>query len=272
MRIDLHLHSNASDGSLSPSALVRAAMTARLDVIALTDHDTTAGYAEAEAVLKYGRPLVLVPGVEVSSTHAGVELHFLGYHIDPAHPAMLEHARSAAERRAERMRGMIERLARLGVRVACEDVRAAAGPGVAVLGRAHLARALVRLGYVRTSGEAFERFLADGGPAFIPTELLSPQEAIDLIHQAGGVAVWAHPPASIFEQEIRRFADWGLDGVECFRPRTAPEESRRLSQTARGLGLLVTGGSDWHGDWQGRLGEFYVDREDVEEFLAARGL
>lgn len=270
MRIDLHLHSTASDGSLSPGALVRAAARGGLDVIALADHDTVAGVGEASNAA--AGAVHLIPAIEVSATHDAGELHVLGYFIDPSHPALIAYSDEAVRARRTRMRGMLERLERLGVRVEYEEVAAAAGPGGAAIGRPHLARALVNRGYVRSFADAFDRYIGDRAPAFLPTDLHSVRTAIELIHTVGGVAVWAHPRASSFEREIRRFARWGLDGAECFRPRCPPEECLALEATTRSLGLLVTGGSDWHGEWHGRLGEFSMSRDEVGAFLGRGGI
>ncbi|HEX7120308.1 MAG TPA: PHP domain-containing protein [Longimicrobiales bacterium] len=268
MRIDLHVHSTASDGSLEPAAVVEAAAAGGLDLIALTDHDTTAGIAEAVAAAE-GR-IAVVPGVEMSSTHGGEELHILGYFVAPDHPALASFADQAFLRREERMRGMIRRLAELGVRVTYEEVLAGAGSGP--VGRPHLARALVQAGHVRDVHEAFDRFLADGGPAFLPTELLTPREAIDLIHAAGGIAVWAHPPLDVLERELDHFVTWGLEGIECYRPMNSATMTRRLEAAARAHGLLTTGGSDWHGIWSGRLGTFHVPRHRVDALLDLGGI
>lgn len=270
MRIDLHLHSTASDGDISPTALVQAAGAAGLDVIALTDHDTAAGVLAAQDVAE-DRPR-LIPGIEVSCAGEGGELHFLGYYIDPLHPALVQYGGFARARREDRMREMIRRLGARGVSVAYEEVLELAGPESASLGRPHLARALVSRGVVRSFGEAFARFLADGGPAYVPVDLLAPPDAIELIHTAGGIAVWAHPPLEGVERETRRHAEAGLDGIECFRPRITPAGSQLLEGTAGSLGLLVTGGSDWHGPWHGPLGSFHLRREDVADFLAVGGL
>lgn len=269
MRIDLHLHSTASDGTLSPAALVRAAAAAGLDIIALTDHDTAGGVAEAQAV---AAPPIVIPGIEVSSTHAGAELHFLGYFIDPGHPALERFARQAVARRRDRMEGMVRRLEALGISIDIDEVLAAAGGESAALGRPHLARALVQRGYVSSFAEAFDRYLADGGPAFLPTELLTPREAIELIHDLGGIAVWAHPPVDAVEPDLPHLVRWGLDGVECYRPRYSEADTRRLLDAAHVHGLVTTGGSDWHGGWHGRLGAFSVADHQVEAFLRLGGL
>ena len=270
MRIDLHLHSTASDGALPPSELVRAAARAGLDVIALADHDTTAGVTEARRAAE--GLLRVVPALEISTTDQGSEIHILGYFVDPEHAALREHASAAAARRQERIRAILERLRALGVHISFDDVLAEAGGSAGILGRPHVARALVHRGYAATLDEAFDRYLADGRPAFEPMDLIAPAPAIELIHLAGGLAVWAHPPLDDVEAGARRLAAVGLDGLECFRPRVAPDDARRLRELARGLGLLATGGSDWHGGWSGTLGAFYVTPQDVPEIAARAGL
>ncbi|HEY8470236.1 MAG TPA: PHP domain-containing protein [Longimicrobiales bacterium] len=270
MRIDLHLHSTASDGGLSPGELVRAAARAGLDVIALGDHDTTAGVAEARRAAE--GLLRVVPALEISTTDQGSEIHILGYFVDPDHAALREHARAAAARRRDRILAILERLRALGIHISFDDVLAEAGGSAGVLGRPHVARALVRHGHAATLDQAFEQYLADGRPAFEPMNLIAPARAIELIHLAGGLAVWAHPPLDGVEAEARRLAALGLDGLECFRPRVAPDDARRLGELARGLGLVVTGGSDWHGAWSGILGAFHVTPEDVPDIAARIGL
>jgi predicted metal-dependent phosphoesterase TrpH len=270
VRIDLHLHSTASDGSLSPSALVWAARTAGLHVIALTDHDTAAGVNEASAAAVGA--VHVIAGIEISTTYEAGELHMLGYFIDPAHPAICKYAQTAAVGRRKRMHAMIERLETLGVTVNFEEVVAAAGSEAAAIGRPHLARALVQRGYAQSFAEAFDRYIGDRGPAFLPTQLLTPHGAIDLIHEAGGLAVWAHPKPTLFQRDIHQFASWGLDGVECFRPRCPAEECLSLESRTKSLGLLVTGGSDWHGIWHGRLGEFSMSYDEVGAFLERGGI
>ncbi len=279
MRIDLHVHSSASDGSLAPDALVRAASAGNLDIIALTDHDTAAGVTQARiaakqlaAVSRAGTAPIVIPGIEVSSTHAGAELHFLGYFIDHNDPVLRDFANAATERRRQRMVGMLGRLAEIGIEIGYDDVVEAAGSEAVTLGRPHLARALVDRGYVQTVTEAFDRYLADGGAAFLPTELLTPREAIDLIHAAGGISVWAHPPWEVLEIELDNFVDWGLQGLECYRPRNTGIATRRLLEAAEAYDLLTTGGSDWHGEWHGPLGSFSLGRAQAEAFLIEGGL
>jgi len=268
VRLDLHLHSTASDGALEPGALVAAAAAGRLDVIALTDHDTIAGVPAALAAA--GTRIEIIPGIELSTTHRGREIHILGYDIDPEAPELVAFSRNAALRRQSRMAEMVERLAELGVHVDYDDVVRLAG-SEANVGRPHLARVLVQRGHVRTFAEAFDRFIGDGGPAFFPVRLLTPGAAVDIVHRAGGVAVWAHPPLDLFQSELPALAESGLDGVEVHRPRSLPTESALLLAGVLPRGLLVTGGSDWHGEWNGPIGDFAVSADDLADFLAARG-
>ncbi len=265
-RADLHIHSNASDGALDPAAVVDAAVAGGLAVMALADHDTTAGVAEAMSAAD-GR-IRIVPAVELSTTQRRTELHILGYHVDPAHPALLKHAGRAVAGRRRRAEKIVALLGEQGVEIGMEAVLAeSAGEGA--LGRPHVARALVSAGKVGSVSEAFDRWLADDGPAFVPTELLTPREAIELIHEAGGVAVWAHPPRAILEATVEGLAAAGLDGLECWRPRVDPVDASRIQRTAASYGLLLTGGSDWHGPWSGELGAFHVPVSRIEALLAA---
>ena len=273
MKLDLHLHSHVSDGELPPEEVVRAALAGGLDVIALTDHDTAAGVPAALAAAA-GTPLRVVPGIEISTRFEARELHILGYWIDPAAPSIRAHQAASVGRRTERMRGMVQKLRALGIDISFDEVTAAAGPAVRSLGRPHLARALHAAGHTRYYGEAFDRFIADGGPAFVSQGFPSPEEAFELIHAAGGVAVWAHPPLDAVEALVPGFARDGLDGIECFRPAYSPADSALLAGLAARHGLLTTGGSDWHGPNRGPLGDFSVAPAAVERLLeigAARG-
>jgi 3',5'-nucleoside bisphosphate phosphatase len=268
-RVDLHIHSHASDGHYSPAEVVGMAVSGRLDIIAVTDHDTVSGVAEAMRAAA-GTPVRVVPGIEISTRHGDHEFHILGYFIDPASPPMLRHEHTAKQRRVERMQGMVTRLQELGVGVEYADVARAAGPEAASIGRPHLARALLERGTTRSFAEAFDRYIGDRGPAFVRSDFPAVREAIDAIRQAGGVPVWAHPDVASFDAYVRTFAGWGLSGVECYRPNTPPAESHLFESAARSLGLFRTGGSDWHGSHRGPLGDFAVAYQDVRELLDAR--
>jgi len=267
MRIDLHLHSTASDGTLTPSELVQAAVAARLDVIALTDHDTVAGVPAALDAAA-GLPIEVIPGIEVSSTLDGREIHILGYRVDTGSDELLTHTDRARTLRQGRILGMIDRLAEQDIEVPFEIVLELAGPERETLGRPHLARALVELGFAESVPDAFDRWIGDHHPAFLPTQLLEPEEAVGLIARAGGVAVWAHPPTDLLDGLLPRLCQAGLKGLEVYRPRVQGERLLRLERIARSAGLIRTGGSDWHGPATPHgLGEFWVTEEEVGELL-----
>jgi 3',5'-nucleoside bisphosphate phosphatase len=271
-RVDLHAHSTASDGSLSPVELVRAAVRGRLEIIAITDHDTVAGVADAgaEAAATAGA-VALVPALEISSTFEDTDVHVLGYFIDPQHPRILQHGVSAGDRRRERLLRMGARLIELGLPLLEEEV-AAVAHGPRSPGRPHLARLLVERGLVRSHAEAFDRYLGDGGPAYLPVELLTPEQAIELVCAAGGVPVWAHPPLDSVERDLPRMLRWGIQGLECIRPNHHPEEQRLLTALAERHDLYTSGGSDWHGAWQSGFGDFACPASAVAALLRRGGL
>ncbi|MEV1085263.1 PHP domain-containing protein [Streptomyces sp. NPDC050211] len=264
MRIDLHTHSTASDGTDTPAELVRNAAAAGLDVVALTDHDTTRGYAEAIGALPEG--LTLVTGAELSCRIDGVSMHMLAYLFDPEEPALLAERELVRDDRVPRAKGMIVKLNELGVPVTWEQVERIAGGGS--VGRPHVASALVELGVVPTVGDAFTQdWLADGGRAFVEKHETDPFEAIRLIKAAGGVAVFAHPAASkrgrtVPESAIAEMAAAGLDGLEVDHMDHDPETRERLRGLGKELGLLTTGSSDYHGSRKTvLLGEYTTDPE-----------
>ncbi|MER6016114.1 PHP domain-containing protein [Streptomyces bluensis] len=262
MRIDLHCHSTASDGTDTPAELVRNAAAAGLDVVALTDHDTTRGYAEALAAVPEG--LTLVTGAELSCRLDGVSMHMLAYLFDPEEPELLAERELVRDDRVPRAHGMIAKLNELGVPVTWEQVARIAGDGS--VGRPHVATALVELGVVPTVSDAFTAdWLADGGRAFVEKHETDPFEAIRLIKGAGGVAVFAHPGAAkrgrtVPESAIAKMAAAGLDGIEVDHMDHEPETRARLRGLAGELGLLTTGSSDYHGSRKTCvLGEYTTD-------------
>ncbi len=271
MRLDLHLHSQASDGSEPPSEVVAAAAAARLDVIALTDHDTTQGLDSAWSAARKV-PIDVIPGIEVSSEHAGEGLHILGYFVDPSSPRLRAYEVRAGYRREERMHEMIQRLAARGIRISFETVVEIAGPSRRSLGRPHLARALMQTGYAKSIPDAFDRFIGNRHPAYVPTAFVSAQEAVQIILESGGVPVWAHPRFDLLEGFLPGLKLAGLRGIEVYRPRTSPERVLALERIARSWSLLVTGGSDWHGPDSGPLGDFHVSGDEVAELLEAGGM
>ncbi|MFG2963854.1 PHP domain-containing protein [Streptomyces sp. NPDC048288] len=264
MRIDLHCHSTASDGTDTPAELVRNAAAAGLDVVALTDHDTTRGYAEAIAALPAG--LTLVTGAELSCRIDGVSMHMLAYLFDPEEPDLLAERELVRDDRVPRAQGMIAKLNALGVPVTWEQVKRIAGDGS--VGRPHVASALVELGVVPTVSDAFtEEWLADGGRAFVEKHETDPFEAIRLVKGAGGVCVFAHPAAAkrgrtVPESAIAELAAAGLDGIEVDHMDHDEDTRVRLRGLAAELGLLVTGSSDYHGSRKTvTLGEYTTHPE-----------
>jgi predicted metal-dependent phosphoesterase TrpH len=264
VRIDLHCHSTASDGTDTPAELVRNAAAAGLDVVALTDHDSTRGYAEAIAALPHG--LTLVTGAELSCRIDGISMHMLAYLFDPDEPALLAERELVRDDRVPRARGMVARLNELGVPVTWEQVARIAGDGS--VGRPHVATALVELGVVPTVSDAFSQdWLSDGGRAYVAKHETDPFEAIRLVKAAGGVTVFAHPAASkrgrtVPESVIAELAVAGLDGNEVDHMDHDDDTRARLRGLAADLGLLVTGSSDYHGSRKTCvLGEYTTDPE-----------
>lgn len=241
------MHTAASDGQYAPADLVTLARQRGLDVIAITDHDTTEGYQEArQAVFMTGSPLEILPGIELSAEDESGDVHMLGYLFDadaPHFQQQLEHFRQDRFYRAEKI---VRRLDALGLPVAWRRVVEIAGGGA--IGRPHIARALVEAGYVNSIAEAFERYIHNGGPAYVARRRMSPEEAIALIHGAGGVAVMAHPALvpGYLALLKERLIPAGLDGVEVVHPKNPEAVRLDLRGLARQHDLVMTGGSDFH--------------------------
>lgn len=253
--IDLHTHSTASDGTDSPTALVAAATAAGVDVLAITDHDTTGGWDEAAAALPAG--MRLVRGAEFSCTSptgrddADVSVHLLGYLFDPAHAAIVAEQERLRGERHHRLIGMIDKMAADGYPVDVGTVFAYLPDGASA-GRPHLARALVAAGVVESVDEAFATLLYTGSPYYVPKSDTPVRLAVDMVRAAGGVAVFAHPLARkrgrcVEPSVLVDLASAGLGGVEIDHPDHAPEDRELLRGLAADLGLVCTGSSDYHG-------------------------
>ncbi|MFI0411078.1 PHP domain-containing protein [Actinomadura sp. 3N508] len=271
MRIDLHSHSTASDGTRPPAEVVRRARERGVDVLALTDHDTVAGWDEAAAALPDG--LTLVPGIELSCNQDGRSLHLLGYLFDPGEPVLAAELARIRGDRLLRAQGMVGKLRDLGVDITWDMVRALA-KGEAV-GRPHVARAMVDAGAIEDYEEAFTtRWIAQDGRAYVERYALDPVRAIELVRAAGGVCVLAHPRARrggyVFSDAvIERLAAAGLAGIEIDHPDQVPEDRARLRELAAALGLAATGSSDDHGAPTGdRLGAETTDPEAFGQLVA----
>lgn len=246
--IDLHLHSYFSDGTASPEELAAMAAAAGLSAIALTDHDTIAGLPRLRRAAAAAGVRV-VPGVEVSAAHPSGPLHILGYFI-AATPRLCAGLRRLRSGRAARNREIVRRLQDLGVAVAWGDIVRHAGVGA--VGRLHIARTLVAGGRATSVEDAFGRWLARGRPAYVERLRWPVADVIRWVHEAGGVAVLAHPGllrcgGGELDSLVRNLAEAGLDGIEAIHSRHAPDQSRRLQRLAKRLGLAWTGGSDYHG-------------------------
>ena len=274
-RIDLHCHSTASDGTLTPAELVRAGAAAGLDVMAITDHDTTGGWQAAAEACPEG--LRLVRGAELSCRWLGAEdwpiaLHMLAYLFDPAEPRLaadLARLRNDREQRAEKI---VRKLSADGVPITWDEVYGYAAGGS--VGRPHIAQALIRAGLVRTTSEAFaSRWL--GARYFVPKSDLDVFEAVRAVRAAGGVTVFAHPRATVRgrvvpDELIIQLADAGLFGLEADHEDHSPAERAHVRALAGELGLVVTGSSDFHGTHKTvQLGDYLTDPEAYEKIVSA---
>ena len=274
MRIDLHSHSTASDGTDPPAEVMRRARAAGLDVVALTDHDTLAGHGPARAALPAG--LTLVPGLELSCRLDGHSVHLLGYHPDPAHPGLAAELRAITADRLRRGREMVARLRELGVGISWQQVATLAGGGV--VGRPHIARAMVAAGAIADPAEAFTpAWIGTGGRAYVGRYAPDPAAAVRLIRAAGGVSVLAHPAAAtrgwtVPDEAVAALAAAGLAGLEVSHPDHDHSQRLRLAALAASLGLAASGGSDDHGSLTGhRLGCETVTPAAYEQLMSGVG-
>lgn len=274
---DLHVHSTCSDGTDEVERVVEVAAASGLEGLALTDHDTTAGFARArDAAERHGLGLVL--GTEFSAEIDGWSVHLLGLGIDPDEPALAAELVRLRRARSDRARRMVERFNALGIDVTFERVAALAG--AAPIGRPHVAAAVVEAGGAASEREVFDRFLADGGPADVPKHAVHPLEAVRLLRAAGGAVVLAHPgirppadrAAVVSDELIEELAAAGLAGLEVEHPDHDAATRRRYRDLAVGLGLVVTGGSDYHGAAKpNRLGEERTSRDALEALRSGAG-
>lgn len=246
--IDLHTHTTASDGRCTPAELVGRAAAAGVSTLAVTDHDTVAACADAARAC-HAAGISFVDGIEITAIRQGADVHILGYFVDARSPALLEFLAAQRLQRIDRVREMLERLAASGIRL---DADAILKPGLddstKAAGRPWIARALVAAGHVGTTDEAFDRWLARGRPAFVPRAGAPPAAVIQRIHAAGGIAALAHPALLQGDECLDEMARAGLDAIEAYHSEHTPDDTARYVDAAARLGLLVTGGSDFHGD------------------------
>ncbi|MGG1659413.1 PHP domain-containing protein [Brevibacillus sp. NRS-1366] len=249
LQADLHTHTKASDGTCEPAENVRLAKEAGLAALAITDHDTVAGIPEAmETAKKLG--IEVIPGVEVSSVGRGQDIHVLGYFIPYEDQAFQERLVGLRETRHERNKLLIARLQELGIPITLENVYRRKQGTDKNIGRPHIAEELIELGIVTSIEEAFAKYLGKEGAAYVNPPRITPQEAIRLIQDAGGVAVLAHPGLYDDDELVQELIAFGLDGIEVNHPDNAEEQKLLYIKWANENGLVMTGGSDFHG-WRG---------------------
>jgi predicted metal-dependent phosphoesterase TrpH len=260
---DLHLHTHFSDGTYTPEELAAHARDKGLSAIALTDHDTVEGCPRAAAACER-LSIEFISGTELTADYKGTELHILGYFLDLQNAVLLEEIAKCQLTRQNRVREMVDRLNRRQIPLRAERVFAIAN--CRSPGRPHVARALVEDGFCATMDEAFERFLKRSRPAWVPKRRISAADAIGLIHQAGGLAVMAHPGLNRTDTVIAPVVEAGLDGIECFHTKHSTAASERYLEMADRYKLLVTGGSDCHGMSKGRplIGTLKLPYQHVE--------
>ena len=244
--VDLHCHSTASDGLLTPTELVAYARRRRVSVIGLTDHDSTSGI-ESATVAGEALGITVIPGVELSSEIEGLQAHILGYFIDPASESLQQEFAWMNESRRERIGRIVRNLNAAGIAIEVDDILALAGDGT--VGRPHVARVLVRNGYADSVSDAFGKYLTRGKPGYALSEKITPEGAIRAIERAGGVAVLAHPWSTKDpEGAVARLAPAGLAGLECYYGEYTLAVQHELAELAAEYGLIPTGGSDFHGE------------------------
>jgi predicted metal-dependent phosphoesterase TrpH len=248
--VDLHTHTTASDGALAPAALVQKAVRHGVRVLAITDHDSTQGLAEAMEEARRHPPLAIVPGLEINCDVEGGEVHVLGYDVDHEAAWFQAFLREQRAERVARIHRLAERLGELGLPVEPAEVFALVREGSP--GRPHVAQVMVARGYVKSVREAFDRYLHAGGPASVPRRRLTPAEAVRVIRRAGGVPVLAHPGLAGKDEMIPELVAAGLMGIETYYAEHSAAQTAAYLDTCRRLDLLATGGSDYHGPHLGR--------------------
>ncbi len=266
-KIDLHIHSTASDGSYSPEEVVRKSASLRLTIIALTDHDSTDGIAPAQAAALTFPGLTVIPGVEINTDVATGEAHVLGYFIDYENGDLQTELARLRNSRLERAQGMLAKLADLGIHIEWQRVQELAGDGS--IGRPHLAKALLEKGYIASFPEAFDRYIGRHGPAYVERAKIEPSEAVTLILRCNGLPVLAHPlTVKDPESLILELKAAGLAGIEAYYNSYTAEETDHLVNLARNHGLITTAGTDFHG--LGSAGEAMIGDVEVPNEVAER--
>ena len=243
--VDLHTHTTASDGTYAPRDLVAEAASRGVRVLAVTDHDSTEGLAEAFDEAERRRPLEIIPGVEINCDVEGAEIHVLGYLMDWQAEWFQDFCREQRRERRSRVHRMVERLAAIGMPLDADEVFAIVKEGSA--GRPHVAQVMVARGYVKTVREAFDKYLGSGKPGHVPRKKVTPEDAVRIIRKAGGVPVFAHPGLADRDELIPGLIAAGLMGIECYYTEHSAAQRAEYLQTCKDHDLVATGGSDFHG-------------------------
>jgi hypothetical protein len=243
-KIDLHMHTNHSDGVLSPADLLAKVRAAHITVFSVTDHDTLTGWREVNSLCT-PTDAALISGTELSVRIDTDDVHILAYLFDPDNQPFNNALDFYQHKRSERGEEMVSRLQKLGLGITFDDVKRTADGGV--IGRPHIAQTLYSLGHTNQYEEAFFRYIGNGGPAYVPKYMLSPKEAFDLVHGAGGIAVLAHPALGDMFRHLPQLVSLGLDGVEAFHYSHKPQDTRKAKLAAKEYNLVLTGGTDFHG-------------------------
>jgi len=272
MTADLHIHTNASDGLFSPQEILTKACAVGLTHIAITDHDTVDGLLSLQNNTPVPGQTAVIPGIEFATDLPQYEVHILGYFIDTAHSELNRQIKIIAANRQERAELMVHKLKKLGYPVNYQRVREIAGKATAI-GRPHVAAALLEKGYFRNISEVFTTLLEKNKPAYIPHYKLSPQDTIALIKSADGIPVLAHPGLVNNDELVLEIIESGIQGIEVYHPRHSAEQISRYQALAEEHGLLLTGGSDFHGiagRFPSQLGEYTIPDELVSRLLQSR--
>lgn len=268
MRFDLHVHTNQSDGLFSPEEVVDMSVTKNLKGIAITDHDSITGIERAINHSKKYYDFKIIPGIEISCIHNDEEVHLLGYFIDYKNYDIINITETLKSSRLNRGIDMVNRLNELGLEVSIEEVKELSGEKY--IGRPHIARAMIKRGYVTSIQEAFSRYLNRGRPAYVERYKISITETISLIKKIGGISVLAHPGLLKDKSIINYCIELGIDGIECIHSKHNQSDISSMLDIAKKHNLIATGGSDFHGDLvNGKLllGEYYVNIKDIPQII-----
>ncbi len=271
MKIDLHIHTTASDGRLTPSEAVRRAADLGLKIISITDHDSVGGIDEALAEARKFPELMVIPGIEMGADVPWGEMHILGYFVDPHSVTFCQKLEKLRNSRIARTQKMVSKLADMGIHLHWEHVVSIAAG--ASIGRPHIAQAILEQGYVTVLQEAFEKYIGDNSPAYVEREKLGPVETVELIIEAGGLPVLAHPAKTEnLDSILEDLKSAGLVGMEVYYKDYSPKTIERLARMADKHGLIRCGGSDYHGfeDDDNEIGRSGVPQETIDQLIAAR--